>query len=202
MPLTDIHVMRRPQAFNDPSSLIDFSDPLYDVTSDDEDSDYDHCNIYPSLSPLPPRINSPSVSSSVERNFSHQKILQWNVNGLHSTLPMLQQDLFQRNIQIALLQECYRKYDHLYVSIPITYYHDYADDYGKTAIYVHESIEHKLILLSPNTNTSPVNRIHATAILAYLNVAGTRTPVVILNQYRSPSGTAQPLYYLVYLYYF
>ena len=150
----------------------------------------------PSLSPT---VTTEQSLASDQGAIPARSILQWNAGGLDSQFAVFQHTMYDRDIQIAMMQEVLPHYIPNRIPPQLRYYHVYADCHCTTAIYVNQSVRHTHIPLRLPHNLLPVHEMHATAILAYLPINSTPQPVVLLNLYRSPTGVATTLEYLQYV---
>ena len=154
----------------------------------------------PSPSPTPP-FQDPPPEKRPRKNSIPISLLQWNQRGTQTSLNELKDTLQKEQTTIALLQESHVHYNEDYTPHQISHYHLYHDEYHKTSIYISDRIRHIAITL-PSIYQSQVpalDRLHATAVIAYLKIGTKTTPVACLNLYRSPTGRADPCDYIHYV---
>ena len=145
----------------------------------------------PEYSPSPPPQNDRIYTS----------FLSWNIRGTLTSLPELKETLQKQQITAAFIQEAQVHYNTSYTAHQIAHYHLYHDDYHKTTTYISDRVRHSPIPLSPiyPSTVEAVDRLHVTAVILYLRITSSIKPLICLNVYRSPSGTADPCDYIRYV---
>ena len=153
-----------------------------------------------SPSPTPP-FQDPPPERRPKKNSIPISLLQWNQRGTQTSLSELKDTLQKEQTTIALLQESHVHYNKDYTPHQISHYHLYHDEYHKTSIYISDRIRHIAIPLPSiyQPHVPALDRLHATAIIAYLKIGTKTIPVACLNLYRSPTGRADPCDYLQYV---
>jgi hypothetical protein len=110
------------------------------------------------------------------------RIVQWNANGLATSLATLWTDLYLGSISILLIQEESVHYNPNFAPVKIHGYYAIHDPMCKTAIYIRTGTKHRMIPLELHSNgPQPEDTLYATAAAVRVQMNGEARYILLLN---------------------